>query len=391
MTSVNKVRSQRHLEQTKRGGGEVGEDEGEEEEEARTSGDDDEEERSECRSDERGGDSDDDASKCSTQALPIFFCLVTLIRRYHASLWLRLRSEKEGRGPGGRDDSCSSAFLPATFSLWEGTIEGGEKKKSSHLFFSMDSAASDNSQYVAAVVGSTGSTGDALVAALSNSPRFSKVVAIARRSPTLASTSTKIEEKKLDLDQLAKAATTSPSTSTSSSNPLQGVDAVFVALGTTRAAAGSASEFWKVDVTGVESTASLSAAANVPLFSLVSASGAARNGWKPTLSFLHPLYYASAKGAAEEAAITRSKCASVFIYRPGLLDRGAEKQRLGEKWAIKVGFPSLKVETLAAVMVADAVAELDKVKAKGSAPSGEVHEVVKGDGEIKRDAAALFR
>ena len=248
-------------------------------------------------------------------------------------------------------------------------------------------SANDNSQYVAAVVGSTGATGSALVAALANSPCFSKVVAIARSplaSTSSTSSSTKISPVKLDLDQLAEAvaaAATSPSTS----NPLQGVDAVFVALGTTRAAAGSAEIFWKVDVGGVESAAALAATARVPFFSLVSASGAARNCWKPTLSIFHPLYYAAAKGAAEEAAIKSCfKC--LAIYRPGLLDRGAEKQRGGENWAIKLGFPSLKVENLAAVMVADAVAELD-MKRESSPPSGEV---VKGDREIRRDAAALL-
>ena len=248
-------------------------------------------------------------------------------------------------------------------------------------------------QYVAAVVGSTGATGAALLEALKNSQRFSKVVAIARSPPSTSSPS-KIAPVKLDLDQLAEAAAASSASSSSSSNsnPLQGVDAVFVALGTTRSAAGSAEDFWRVDVGGVASTATLAAAAGVPFFSLVSASGASRNGWlKPTLSFLHPLYYAAAKGAAEQEALVNSKSASVAIYRPGLLDRGSEKQRGGEKWAIKLGFPSLRVEDLAAVMVADAVAELDKMKSSsGSSGASGSREVVKGDGEIKKEAAALL-
>jgi len=252
-------------------------------------------------------------------------------------------------------------------------------------------------QYVAAVVGSTGATGSALVEALANSPRFSKVIAIAR-SP-LNATSTKISPVALDLDQLDQAASASSSTSSSSTvpaNPLANVDAVFVALGTTRALAGSAEAFWKVDVGGVASTARLAAAARVPLFSLVSASGAARNGWRPTLALLHPLHYSAAKGAAEEEAITNSKAAFVSIYRPGLLDRGGERQRGGERWAIKFGFPSLKVGDLAAVMVNDAVVKLDKVKkssgggGKEAVPSpSPLREVVKGDGEIKKDVSSL--
>ena len=103
---------------------------------------------------------------------------------------------------------------------------------------------------------------------------------------------------------------------------------------------------------------------------------------------MHPLYYAAAKGAAEEAALKSSSAKSTLVYRPGLLDRGAGKQRGGERLAIGlIGLPSLKVEDLAAVMVSDAVAELDKIKnGNAAAASGEV---VKGDGEIKRDAAAL--
>lgn len=239
-------------------------------------------------------------------------------------------------------------------------------------------------QYVAAVVGSTGATGAALLQALASSQRFSKVLAIAR-SPAEASASEKIEPVRLDLDQLAEAA----SSSSSSKNPLEGVDAVFVALGTTRASAGSAEAFWKVDVGGVASAAALAAAARVPFFSLVSASGASRGGWRPTWPFLHPLYYAAAKGAAEQEVIDKAESgiSSVAIYRPGLLDRGGDRQRGGERWAIRCGFPSLAVGDLAAVMVADAVAALDKMKESGSG-GGEVV-VVKGDGEIKRDAAAL--
>ena len=249
-------------------------------------------------------------------------------------------------------------------------------------------------QYVAAVVGSTGATGAALLQALASSPRFSRFLAIAR-SPAEKTSSEIIRPVKLDLDQLAEAASaaSSSSSSSSSSNPLEGVDAVVVALGPTRAAAGSAEAFWKVDVGGVASAATLAAAARVPFFSLVSASGASRNGWRPTSSFLHPLYYAAAKGAAEQEVLDKAKSghiSSVAIYRPGLLDRGADRQRGGERWAIRCGFPSLPVGDLAAVMVADAVAALDKVEKKSGGSSGGAEVVVvKGDGEIKKDAAAL--
>ena len=250
-------------------------------------------------------------------------------------------------------------------------------------------SSSEQQQYVAAVVGSTGATGAALLEALKKSRRFSKIIAIARSPPPLSDDV--VSPVTLDLDQLAEAAAaSSPAASSSASsppNPLEGVDAVFVALGTTRSAAGSAEAFWNVDVGGVASAARLAAAASVPHLSLVSASGAWRNtAWAPTFSLLHPLYYAAAKGAAEEEALKNSKKESaVFVYRPGLLDRGAARRRGGEKWAIRFGLPSLRVEALAAVMVADAVAELDGAKAGGGA-SGEV---LKGDAEIKKAAAAL--
>jgi len=402
MMSDSSVRSERHLVQTKRGGGETEEEEGKEGEVGAGAGG---EREKGGRRGEVASAADDDwspASRCSIQSFPM-----ALNDSFGKLGSVLLIADAGGENGCGLVDASDKLPLPPEMAICfvpVPTRGGGKSIPSSSLaartslslagMASPPSSAKQQQQYVAAVVGSTGATGAALLEALKNSQRFSKVVAIARSPASSTSSPSKIVPVRLDLDQLAEAAaaassaSSSPSSSSSSSsprpNPLEGVDAVFVALGTTRSAAGSAEAFWRVDVGGVASAAALAAAARAPLFSLVSAAGASRGaGWRPTLSLLHPLYYAAAKGAAEEEALVASKSASVAIYRPGLLDRGEEKQRGGERWAIKCGLPSLKVEDLAAVMVADAVAELDKVKS-GGASSGEV---VKGDGEIKREAA----
>ena len=68
----------------------------------------------------------------------------------------------------------------------------------------LPSMASPPQQYVAAVVGSTGATGAALLQALANSQRFSKIVSIARSPASTSSAAEKIiAPVKLDLDQLA--------------------------------------------------------------------------------------------------------------------------------------------------------------------------------------------
>jgi oxidoreductase len=130
-----------------------------------------------------------------------------------------------------------------------------------------------------------------------------------------------------------------------------GIDSVFCALGTTRAAAGSASSFKQVDFEYVAAAARAAKAADIPHFSLVSAQGANPRVWASDFKAFHGLLYAHTKGAAEEA-VKGQNFAYTTIIRPGLLDRG-DKARSLEKFIANI-VPNVSVERVAMVMQADA-------------------------------------
>ncbi len=147
---------------------------------------------------------------------------------------------------------------------------------------------------------------------------------------------------------------------------LGGVDSVFCALGTTRAVAGSAEAFKKVDYEYVAAAGRAASKAGVPHFGLVSAVGANPNLWANDWKPFHGLLYSKTKGLAEEA-IKAQNFSHVTITRPGMLERG-DLSRFGEKfWSNFIS--SVPTSKVAAVMIADAEkfaassgGEVDKVK-----------------------------
>jgi oxidoreductase len=132
---------------------------------------------------------------------------------------------------------------------------------------------------------------------------------------------------------------------------LSGADSVFCALGTTRATAGSAEVFKKVDYEYVAAAGRAAKKAGVPHFALVSAMGANANLWANDWKPFHGLLYAKTKGRAEEA-IKEQNFNYVTIMRPGMLDRG-DMARFGESFGSKL-MSSVPVSTVAAAMIAEA-------------------------------------
>lgn len=215
--------------------------------------------------------------------------------------------------------------------------------------------------FKAAVVGSTGAVGKALVAALLASPAWSRVVLLVRRPFRLpdalggeaatqqAETEGRLEQHVVDFDALEGAQA-----------HLQGVDAAFCTLGTTRSAAGSADAFRQVDLHYVDRVAALAAACGVPLFSLCSSKGANAGSW---------LLYFRTKGEAEEAVKAKA-FERVAIFRPPMLRRGKDA-RFGEKVveALTFGIGSVSVEAVAEAMRQDAEAYLAGERATGDQPA----------------------
>jgi uncharacterized protein YbjT (DUF2867 family) len=158
------------------------------------------------------------------------------------------------------------------------------------------------------VAGATGLVGEQVLARALDDRRIDRVVAPTRRPLALHP---KLVNPIIDFDHM----------------PLQAdwwaVDAVVCALGTTRAAAGSAQAFRHVDHDLVLSIAKRARAGGATRFALVSSMGA-----NPASRFL----YARTKGEIEEA-VRRLEFPSLTIVRPGLLGGVRAQFRLVERIA----------------------------------------------------------
>ena len=157
----------------------------------------------------------------------------------------------------------------------------------------------------------------------------------------------------------------------------ENVQAVFCALGTTRASAGSAEGFKKVDLTYVDSAAQVAKKSGVQQFSLVSAAGANAGLWASDWKPFHGLLYSKTKGLAEEA-VKKQGFDYTTIVRPGLIDR-KDKARSVEKLALKV-MPSISSDKIATVMIAEA---LKNIRNAGT-DSGEPHVSVWSMNDLKK-------
>lgn len=184
--------------------------------------------------------------------------------------------------------------------------------------------------YRAVVLGSTGATGKATVAALANSPNCSQVTALVRKSvPITDFTGVKPEFQSKVTVAVVDYTPPPPGTPTSTTpsslaTALAGADAAFCCLGTTRSKAGSAAAFRAIDYDLIVHSATV--ARSIPSirhFSLQSSVGA-----DPSAS----VTYTAVKGQAE-AAIGKLDFPRYSIYRPGVLLTERGEKRTGEKIA----------------------------------------------------------
>ena len=163
------------------------------------------------------------------------------------------------------------------------------------------------SNKTAIVLGSTGLIGSHLVDELLAHPAYSKVVTLTRRK--IGKEHTKLENVVVDFDRLSSFA-----------HYFKGDD-VFICLGTTRAKAGSAEAFRKVDLDYVVESAQLAKEQGCKQCLLVSSVGADASS-----SMLYP----QTKGEAEEGVVALGFWAT-HILQPSLLLGDRDEFRLGEK------------------------------------------------------------
>ncbi|CEO97042.1 unnamed protein product (mitochondrion) [Plasmodiophora brassicae] len=168
----------------------------------------------------------------------------------------------------------------------------------------------------AVVLGATGAVGRHVVRALAGDTRCQKIIAVVRRDGApvdlFGVASDKVQVTVVDYNRLAETARES----------FANVDVAFSCLGTTRAQAGSAEAFKKVDLDYTVDSAKLLRDAGVPTFCIVSAANANANSW-----FLYP----QTKGLAEQRLIDL-EFPRLIIMRPMLIVRD-DTDRLAERIA----------------------------------------------------------
>jgi uncharacterized protein YbjT (DUF2867 family) len=149
----------------------------------------------------------------------------------------------------------------------------------------------------AIVAGATGLVGGECLQRLLVEPRYSRVVAIARRELEAGSGNRKLQVVVADFDRLDEVA-----------DRLRG-DHVFCALGTTIRKAGSQARFRVVDHDYPLHLARLTRSSGAKHFSIVSALGASRSS---------PFFYSRVKGEVE-AELQEMDWPSLAILRPSVI------------------------------------------------------------------------
>lgn len=203
------------------------------------------------------------------------------------------------------------------------------------------------------VFGATGATGRAVLQELLSGPRdICNVVIVGRRplDDDIKSTIDVTKLKEVLIDSLDSLKDTK--TEEDVRERVGPVDIAYCCLGTTRAAAGSADAFRKVDVEYVDISASFAKSCGAKVFGLISAQGASKNLWASDWKPFHGLLYSKCKGLAEECVLKQGFEHTV-IMRPGLLDR-EDKARFGERMFRGI-LPTIKTRDLARVMITQSI------------------------------------
>ena len=190
----------------------------------------------------------------------------------------------------------------------------------------------------ALVIGATGATGQEIVSQLLEDDDFDSVSIFVRKDPNI--THSKLKTYVIDFSKVEDY------------RELIKGDVLFSCLGTTLRTAGSKEKQYLVDYTYQYEFAKIASDNGVPIYSIVSSTGA---------NEASPFFYPKIKGELEEA-IKKLPFKTIQIFQPPTLIRQKNLMRTGEKIGIKIfGFLNsfgilksqkpLPVSSLAKVMV----------------------------------------
>jgi len=190
----------------------------------------------------------------------------------------------------------------------------------------------------AIIIGATGATGQEIVSQLLEDESIDSVPLFVRKEPNI--THSKLKTYVIDFSKLEEY------------KELIKGDVLFSCLGTTLRDAGSKEKQYLVDYTYQYEFAKIASDNGVPIYSLISSTGANENS---------PFFYPKIKGKLEEA-VKKLPFKIIQIFQPPTLIRQKNLIRLGEKIGIKIfGFLNsfgilksqkpLPVSNLAKVMV----------------------------------------
>ena len=159
----------------------------------------------------------------------------------------------------------------------------------------------------ALVIGATGATGQEIVSQLLENDSFNSVSIFVRKDPNI--THSELKTYAIDFSKLEEY------------KELIKGDVLFSCLGTTLRDAGSKEKQYLVDYTYQYEFAKIASDNGVPLYSLISSTGANENS---------PFFYPKIKGKLEEA-VKKLPFKTIQIFQPPTLIRQKNLIRLGEK------------------------------------------------------------
>lgn len=198
----------------------------------------------------------------------------------------------------------------------------------------------------ALLAGASGLVGGECLRALTDSPRYERVLVVARRDLGAVAAHPKIEQRILDFGDLA------------AYGPLLEADHVFCTLGTTIKKAGSRERFREVDFTYAYELARLTLARGAAHFSIVSAIGASTRS---------PFFYSQVKGELE-VALRRMGWPSLAILRPSVIaGKRAEHRPFEQIGARVLAFGPRAWRPVPAAAIAEAMVALARREPPGVA------------------------
>jgi oxidoreductase len=195
--------------------------------------------------------------------------------------------------------------------------------------------------FKAIIIGATGATGRQLLKKLLDNNKCDQIITIGRKSSLNNQRHSKLKDIILpDLKNLS-----------STKQLWSGNDVFFNCIGTTRKIAGSAKEFFNVEVGISSEAAKMAFKARIPHVSLISAAGVDANIWAK--EWIHPLFYMRTMGKKENTILKDYTFQNITIFKPGMLLRLQKKQSWIENFLESIG-SGLRVDLLADAMMLNA-------------------------------------